>query len=103
MPAWFYMLRLKSGKLYPGATTNLEQRWKDHVAGTACRTTKYDPPTALPYQEEHETFSDARRREAQIKRWSAKKKEALMAGDQKTLKALAISHDHKNWTRFSPE
>lgn len=95
MPAWFYMLRLKSGKLYPGATTNLDQRRKDHQAGTACRTTKYDQPTALVYSEEHETFSAARRREAQIKRWSARKKEALTAGDRKTLRSLAFSHDHR--------
>jgi predicted GIY-YIG superfamily endonuclease len=95
MPAWFYMLRLQSGKLYPGATANLDQRWRDHLAGTACRTTKYDPPTDLVYREKHESFSDARRRESQIKRWSAKKKEALMAGNKSTLKALSVSHDHK--------
>ena len=94
MPAWFYILRLRSGKLYPGATTNIEQRWKDHNAGTGCRTTKYDPPRELAYQEDYETFSGARRREAQIKRWSAKKKEALVAGDTAQLRALSASHDH---------
>ena len=94
MPAWFYILRLKFGKLYPGATTNLEQRTKDHFAGTACRTTKLDPPSALVYQEQYDTFSAARRREAQIKRWSAKKKEALVAGDKGRLHRLAVSHDH---------
>lgn len=99
MPAWFYILRLKSGKLYPGATTDLKQRWKDHVAGTACRTTRYDPPTALVYQEEHETFSAARRREAQIKRWSGKKKTALVAGERDKLHALSVSHDHRNKAR----
>ena len=74
MPAWFYILRLKSGALYPGATSDLEQRWHDHVTGAACRTTKIDPPTALVYHEQFETFAQARRREAQIKRWSGKKK-----------------------------
>ena len=95
MPSWFYILRLKSGSLYPGATKDLSQRWKDHQAGTACRTTKCDPPTAFVYQEEHETFSDARRRESQIKRWSGKKKEALVSGDKDRLRDLAVSHDHK--------
>ena len=80
MPAHFYILRLKSGKLYPGATTNLEQRYKDHLAGTACRTTKYDQAIELIYNELFDTFSDARKRESQIKRWSAGKKEALVSG-----------------------
>lgn len=93
MPAWFYILRLKSGTLYPGATTTIDQRWRDHQSGQACRTTKLDPPTALVFQEQFETFSEARRREAQIKRWSGKKKEALVASDVALLKGLAASHD----------
>ena len=94
MSAWFYVPRLKSGGLYPGATTSLEQRWRDHQSGKACRTARLDPPTALVFREQFETFSEARRREAQIKRWSARKKEALVAGDLAELKQLAVSHDH---------
>jgi len=93
MSAWFYILRLKSGTLYPGATTNLKQRWHDHLAGTACRTTKLDPPVDLAYQEEFASFSAARRRESQIKRWNALKKEALVGGNLETLRHLAKSHD----------
>jgi len=96
MPAWFYILRLKSGTLYPGATTNLQQRWQDHKAGQACRTTKVDHPLALVYQEEFSTFSEARKREAQIKRWSGKKKEALVSGSHDLLRKLSVSHDHKS-------
>jgi len=95
MSAWFYyILRLKSGTLYPGATTDIDQRWRDHQSGQACRTTKLDPPTALVFHEQFETFSEARRREAQVKRWSAKKKEALVSGDRASLKSLSVSHDH---------
>ncbi len=89
MPAWFYMLRLRSGALYPGATTSLERRWAEHLAGTACRTTQLDPPGELAYSEEHATFSEARRREAQVKRWTRVKKEALVAGDKSLLHDLA--------------
>ena len=95
MPAWFYILRLQSGNLYPGATTDLTRRYQEHTAGTACRTTRIDPPTALIYQEEFETFSAARQRESQIKRWSKGKKEALIAGNKDLLRQLAVSHDHK--------
>jgi len=90
--AYFYILRLESGKLYPGATTNLDRRWSEHCAGTACRTTRLDRPTEVAYAEEHATFSDARQREAQVKRWSSGKKEALVAEDMRTLHDLARRH-----------
>jgi len=93
MPAWFYILRLKSGRLYPGATTDLTQRWKDHIAGIACRTTALDPPVAMVSREMFDTFSQARLREAQVKRWSGRKKEALVPGDQAALRRLAVSRD----------
>lgn len=89
MPAWLYILRLKSGQLYIGSTTDLDQRYKDHCSGKACRTTSLDPPIALLYSEEAATFSDARKREAQVKRWSRGKREALASGDLETLHLLA--------------
>ena len=89
MPAWLYILRLRSGQLYIGSTTNLNQRYKDHCSGKACRTTKIDPSVALLYSEEFEIFSEARKREAQIKRWSRAKKEALVSGDLTRLKELS--------------
>jgi len=90
MPACFYILRLKSGMLYCGSTTNLNQRYHDHTAGKACRTTKLDPPVEIIYSEEHPTFSEARTREAQVKRWTRAKKEALANGNFEELKKLAI-------------
>ena len=89
MPAWLYILRLKSSQLYIGSTTDLDQRYKDHCSGKACRTTQFDSPQKLLYSEELDSFSDARKREAQIKRWSRSKKEALVAGDLSTLKELS--------------
>ncbi len=91
MPAYLYILRLKSGGLYIGATTDLDQRYKDHCSGKACRTTQLDPPVALFYSEEFQIFSEARKREAQIKRWTKAKKEALVSGDMVQLKNLAKS------------
>ena len=88
MTAWFYILRLHSGNLYIGATKNLEKRFKEHNVGSAGRTTSLDPPVSLAYSKEHESFSKARQREAQVKRWSRAKKEALVAGDKSKLRAL---------------
>jgi putative endonuclease len=91
MPAWVYVLRLTSGNLYVGSTTDIEKRYEEHCTKRACRTTTLDPPIALVYSEEYETFSEARRREAQVKRWSRAKKEALVAGDLITLRNLSKS------------
>jgi predicted GIY-YIG superfamily endonuclease len=104
MSAWFYILRLKSGRLYPGATADIETRWRDHQCGEACRTTRIDPPVDLVHRERFETFAEARCREAQVKRWSARKKEALVAGDLALLRRLAVSHDQRHvgeWDRGS--
>jgi putative endonuclease len=63
MTAWLYILRLKSGGLYIGTTKNLNQRYKDHCSGTACRTTRLDPPVELVYSEVFDTFSEASKRQ----------------------------------------
>ena len=91
MPASFYILRLKSGNLYVGSTADLKKRYEQHCCGRACRTTTLDPPVALVYSEEYETFGEARRREAQVKRWSRAKKEALVLGDLPSLRNLSKS------------
>ncbi len=91
MPGWFYVLRLKSGNLYVGSTTDIEKRYEDHCSGRACRTTKFDSPIALLYSESFETFHEARLRESQVKRWSRPKKEALVSGDVIKLRGLAKS------------
>ena len=91
MEAWTYILRLKSGQLYVGATTDLKHRYHDHLNGHGCRTTKLDPPVKVVYSESFPTFSEARKREAQIKRWTRAKKEALVAGDMNKLQQLSKS------------
>jgi putative endonuclease len=83
------MLRLVSGRLYGGSTSNLRQRIGDHFAGIACRTTTIAAPVRLEYVEPCMSLSAARLRETQLKRWSAAKKEALVAGDLERLRILA--------------
>jgi putative endonuclease len=84
--AWFYVLRLQSGALYLGVTTDLVARYKEHIAGKASRTTALDPPACIIFSEQYRTFKEARQREAQVKRWSRVKKEALVRRDVQELK-----------------
>ena len=86
--ASFYILRLKSGGLYVGATTDMERRYGEHCSGRACRTTQVDPPVKLLCFEEFDTLIEARKRDAQLKKWSRAKKKALVAGDFRSLKSL---------------
>lgn len=88
-----YFLQLQSGAIYIGASTDLPQRLDDHVSGQACRTTQLDRPVAILRIEICATFAEARAREAQLKRWSQPKKEALIRGDLDHLRMLSQSHD----------
>jgi len=91
MAGWFYLLRLKSGTLYAGATTDIHRRYQEHRDGKAGRTTREDPPIALVHCEQFSDFAKARKREAQVKRWSRAKKQALAAGNLSQLRTLASS------------
>ena len=95
VPAYFYVLRLRSGALYIGTTKDLESRYHEHSEGKACRTTKIDPPIGLVHSEIHDTFVEARRREAQVKHWSRAKKEALVSGELAKLRELSKSRKKK--------
>jgi putative endonuclease len=97
MTSWAYILRLKSGQLYIGSTTNLDRRYAEHAVGRGGRTTKLDPPLKLIYSESFPTFSEARKREAQIKRWTRAKKEALVACDMVKLRNLSKSNNRKGF------
>jgi predicted GIY-YIG superfamily endonuclease len=88
-----YILRLQSGALYVGCSDDLETRLQCHVDRTACRTTASDIPMQLLFVEVHPSFAEARRREAQIKKWSRGKKLALISGDTTALRNLSRSRD----------
>lgn len=74
-----YILRCSDRSLYVGSTDDLELRLRRHDEGRGATFTARRRPVALAYSESHRTRLDARRREAQIKHWTAAKKEALIA------------------------
>ncbi|MFQ5664563.1 MAG: GIY-YIG nuclease family protein [Terriglobia bacterium] len=75
-----YLLHCSDGSLYTGITDNLNRRLKEHNQGKAANYTASRRPVRLVWSEPHATLSSARRREAQLKRWSHRKKKQLVAG-----------------------
>jgi predicted GIY-YIG superfamily endonuclease len=84
-----YMLRCSDQSLYVGHTEDLASREQIHNDGHGAAHTATRRPVRMVYAEEDPSELEALRREQQLKRWSVKKKEALIANDLKRLKSLS--------------
>ena len=82
---FFYLARCSDNSLYSGTTVNLKARERRHNAGRGARYTASRRPIEIVHHEEFETLLDARRREAEVKRWSKAQKEKLVTQGQATL------------------
>lgn len=83
-----YILRCADTSLYIGETDDLQNRIARHQEGRACAYTAARRPVEVVYIEELANHLAARRRERQLKGWTRRKKEALVAGDFTLLKRL---------------
>jgi putative endonuclease len=88
-PCFVYMLVCADGTFYVGATTDLSGREKTHNDGHGSEFTAARRPVRIVYSEEHESWPAARKREAQLKRWTRAKKDALIAGNRARLHDLS--------------
>ncbi len=85
-----YILECSDGSYYTGLTRRpMEERLWEHNAGVVAGYTRSRRPVALRCVEMTEGAREAVARERQIKGWSRKKKEALIAGNYECLSALA--------------
>ncbi len=75
---YFYLLRCSDGSLYSGSTIDLKAREKRHNDGKGAKYTRGRRPVKVAYFEKFTTLLEARKREAQIKRWPREKKENLI-------------------------
>ena len=89
----FYILECQKGSLYTGITKNLKRRFQEHVSGNGANFSRLGQPKRIAYFEAIETEILARQREAQVKRWSRAKKQALIEGKFQRLRELSISRD----------
>ena len=83
-----YILRCSYGSLYTGVTTDISRRVKQHKDGQGADFTRPFGVDELCDSEEFLNKSEAFSRESQIKKWTRKKKLALIAGDKDLLKRL---------------
>ncbi|MFA7216392.1 MAG: GIY-YIG nuclease family protein [Candidatus Paceibacterota bacterium] len=73
-----YILECSDKSLYVGSTNNLEKRLEQHNnSKVGAHYTKIRRPVTLKYSEKFETLGEARKREAEIKRWKREKKLSL--------------------------
>ncbi|MFZ5633894.1 MAG: GIY-YIG nuclease family protein [Bacillota bacterium] len=73
-----YVLQCSDGSFYTGWTVDLEARLKAHNDGNGARYTRSRLPVQLVYWEECPDRSEARRREAAIRKLNRKEKENLV-------------------------
>ena len=83
-----YILKCADGSYYVGSTSDLSERERIHNEGHGAAHTAHGP-VRLVYSEAHESWPAARKREAQLKRWTRAKKDALIAGNRSQLHELA--------------
>lgn len=90
-----YIVRCSDGSLYTGRTTNVERRITEHNLGIGSQYTITRRPVQLLNSWKFETERDAYWVERQIKGWTRRKKEALIAGDFNLLVELSRKKFHK--------
>jgi predicted GIY-YIG superfamily endonuclease len=85
-PYFVYIAKCADGSLYTGSARDPQQRIEVHNSGRGARYTSGRLPVRLVYSEPCASQGDALRRERQLKGWTRRKKEALIAGDAGALK-----------------
>ncbi len=94
---YLYILQCSDGSYYTGVTNNLERRFEEHQEGTDPKCYTYNRrPLVLKYYEYSRVIDDVIAREKQVKKWSRKKKEALMSGNIGELQRLAERYTERN-------
>lgn len=78
MKGYTYILRCTDGTLYCGWTNDLTARLAAHNSGKGAKYTRGRGPVTLVYSELFDTQSEAMRREAEIKKLTRARKQALI-------------------------
>ena len=81
MNTWIvYILRCRNKSLYTGITKNLQDRIKQHNAGTGAKYTRANNPCQLTWSQTGFSESTAKKEEARIKKLTKQEKEEFITG-----------------------
>jgi predicted GIY-YIG superfamily endonuclease len=87
---YIYILRCNDGSYYVGHTDNVDARLSGHQQRHyPCSYTATRLPVALLFVQEFGSRDEAFAAERQIKKWTRRKKEALIKGDFDLLREIA--------------
>ncbi len=86
---YIYILKCSDDSYYVGHTDNIEKRISEHKIGTHAGYTSTRLPVDVVFIQPCASRYEALSAEQKIKRWSRKKKEALIRGDWESLKIFA--------------
>lgn len=75
---FFYLARCADGSLYAGSCMDTHAREDRHNSGKGAKYTRSRLPIRFVYSEKFLTLSEARKREAEVKRWRKAEKEQLI-------------------------
>ena len=76
---WFvYIVQCQDKTLYVGIARDVLKRIRAHNTTNRCRYTRFRKPIVLLYKEVCENYNIARKKESELKRFSRKKKIALI-------------------------
>ncbi|MCO6500326.1 MAG: GIY-YIG nuclease family protein [Vicingus serpentipes] len=87
---YVYILKCNDNTYYTGVTNNIERRFIEHTEGLDIKSyTHSRRPVSLVYYSEFSNIEFAIEKEKQIKKWSRKKKEALIDEQYEKLPLLS--------------
>ena len=99
-----YILRCADGKYYVGVTNDLDRRFAEHQQGLDPGSFTHNRrPVELVLVEWYQYIHHAIDREKQLKGWSRKKKEALIAGDEAALSYHALAYERRTFPPLSAD
>ena len=98
---YVYIIKCSDNSFYTGITNNLDKRFQEHILGKHkdCYTYKRRP-LELKF---HETFNDVLQAiyfEKKIKKWTHKKKQALIDGNFNRLQILSECRNATHYKYF---
>ena len=102
--SYVYIVKCADDSYYTGITNNIEKRLMEHQIGIDKSSYTFSrKPLELVFCQPFDNIISAIEQEKRIKRWTRKKKEALIEGNWKKLRELAEclnESSHKNFKGY---